>query len=414
MLLSVTISNFKSVKEPQTVSFEAVKDKNLSPDQVVPIDDHLRLLKVATVIGPNGVGKSVVVRALEVIKSLIFAHDSTVNPLAGFAGSAFAFDPETQKQPSTIVIQVVLGRDAATSHPNIYTYTISADMEKIYYESVYIQVGKSSRRMYERILEEEQEDATLVYRFRWGKKYLGQKKKLGKRVPANRTFLTAAVDAGSESLKPLFNWFQNNLSIMPMGLSSLSEKKISEVLQAHPDWLPQLIDFLWCMDIIDVKDIRISEKDGRLIYIHGNNNGHYASYFSSESLGVRRLTLMGIMMMEAFVSEKCLVADDFTILLHPHLVKHVLETFASSNKFNKSQLLAVGVDTTLLDGELIRHDGIWFTTKNVRGETIYYSLADYKKLSRKDLLIQYNHGSFGAVPIISDVIFRLQKEGLTL
>ena len=58
MLLNMTIANFKSVKSPQTISFEAIKDNRLSESKVVKINDKLKAIKTSAIIGPNGAGKS--------------------------------------------------------------------------------------------------------------------------------------------------------------------------------------------------------------------------------------------------------------------------------------------------------------------------------------------------------------------
>ena len=63
MLLNMTIANFKSVKSPQTISFEAIKDNRLSESKVVKINEKLKAIKTSAIIGPNGAGKSSFVRA---------------------------------------------------------------------------------------------------------------------------------------------------------------------------------------------------------------------------------------------------------------------------------------------------------------------------------------------------------------
>ena len=71
MLLDVTLTNYRSVKETQTVSFEAVTDKSLDEQQLIPVDERLDLIKIAAVLGPNGSGKSAVLRAVEGIRSFV-------------------------------------------------------------------------------------------------------------------------------------------------------------------------------------------------------------------------------------------------------------------------------------------------------------------------------------------------------
>ena len=417
MLLDVKLTNYRSVKETQTVSFEAVTDKSLDEQQLIPVDERLDLIKIAAVLGPNGSGKSAVLRAVEGIRSFVLAGENEANPLSIMTGSSFAFDKEWSSKPSKISIRSIIGRDEETGLAKIFCYTLEADREKIHKETLFLQIGRSTRRMFERILvapdkkRGSQEKQPPVYTFSWGKQYYGEKKKLGKKVPPNRAFLQTAALADSESTIPMYNWFKDFLSVIPLGLSSVSEQLIINVLKQRPAWRKKIIDFLWCMDLMDVRDLRIADRGTeRLIYIHGSGDNRFASYFSSESLGVRRLTLIAITFMEAFIGNKTVISDDFSLFIHPSVTRHLLKTFIRGTSHSKSQIFISGVDATLLDDNLIRRDGLWFTTKGRSGGTIYYSLSDYKYRQKHDASDMYINGAFGALPILSDFIFDPGKE----
>ena len=75
MLLNMTIANFKSVKSPQTISFEALKDNRQNPAKVIEINEKLKAIKTSAIIGPNGAGKSSFVRALEVLNRVVTAPE---------------------------------------------------------------------------------------------------------------------------------------------------------------------------------------------------------------------------------------------------------------------------------------------------------------------------------------------------
>ena len=107
MLLNMTIANFKSVKSPQTISFEALKDNRLSPSKVVEINDKLKAIKTSAIIGPNGAGKSSFVRALEVLNRVVTASEDNENPLASaLTGTVFAYGIE-KTTPATISISTM-------------------------------------------------------------------------------------------------------------------------------------------------------------------------------------------------------------------------------------------------------------------------------------------------------------------
>ncbi len=64
MLLSMTLANFKSVKNPQTISFVALNDKRLDLTKTVQGTEKFNILKTSAIIGPNGAGKSTTIRTM--------------------------------------------------------------------------------------------------------------------------------------------------------------------------------------------------------------------------------------------------------------------------------------------------------------------------------------------------------------
>lgn len=402
MLLDMTIANFRSVKSPQTISFEAVRDNRLPESKVVKVNDKLKLIKTAAIIGPNGAGKSTFVRALEALRAIVIADPEMENPLQLLTGTSFAYS-ETKGGPATMVIQVLLDQGDAGNDAVIGRYTLVADRDKVVEESLYHIVGRSKKLMFERKLVEGSEEE-LSYHYRWGKLYRGEKKRLVNKISPKHTFLAASARKGGETSSPMYQWFDESLMVLPIGLSSISEKYLVDQLTKHPDWAKQLINFLWSLDITDIRDVRI--QNDKIIFIHTNVTQHYASYFATESLSLRRLSLMGIAFFESFISPRTLVLDDFGLLLHPDVLRHVVEIFETCNTGYGSQMLAVDCNPSLLRDGLMRRDGIWFAQKDSESATTYYSLADYKFSRTKERTTQlYLSGAYGALPITSEFCF---------
>jgi AAA15 family ATPase/GTPase len=406
MLLDMTIANYKSVRSAQTISFEAVRDNRFPESKVVSVNDKLKLIKTAAIIGPNGAGKSSFVRALEALKGIVTAPEDAVNPLQILSGTSFAYSDE-KGQPATIIIRVVLEKGDATQDSTIGIYTLVADREKIFEESMFTMVGRSKRLMFERKLNEASlllDDADLSYKYRFGKNYRGEKKRLVSKVDEKHSFLNASMAKGSETTQPLYTWIDECLHMLPMGVSNLSEKYLINQLTEHPSWVKQLTNFLWSVDITDIRDIKI--KDDRLIFVHTNVTQHYASYFSLESLSLRRLCLVGVAFFESFIKPRTLIIDDFGMLLHPYVLSHIVEIFEASNTGYGSQMLAVDCNPSLLQPGLMRRDGVYFAEKNSESATVYYSLADFKYSKNRDKTqAQYMNGAFGSLPILSEFCF---------
>jgi len=188
---------------------------------------------------------------------------------------------------------------------------------------------------------------------------------------------------------------------------------VIDILKSNPDIFSYVSTFLHSMDFVDIQDVRISEKEhrpDRLVYIHGVNHSQYASYFSQEPLGTRRLTMIAVVFWQAMHQTKCLLADDFGILLHDKVIEELYRKFTVETCGNESQLLTTGVGLTPLRSGLLRHDEIWFTSRLADGSTVYYCLADYIIRKHDNVGEMYLHGSFGAIPILADCMQNQSEE----
>lgn len=412
MLLDVTLTNYRPIKEEQCISLEAVTDKSLDENQKIAVDRNFDTLKIAAILGANSTGKSSVLRAVDSIRTLVTAPADEPDPLSVFIGSSFAFDKEYSSSPSTITIRSVFDIDEETGMANIYAYTVTADKNIIHRETLYLEVGRSKRRMFDRIVKPETIGTEAVeYTFFWGKKYEGKKKKLGKRIAPNRTLLQAAALEGSASAVPMFRWFMDSLTVVPSGMSTEGEQIILNAIRRDSSLARKIVDFLWCMDLMDIRDLRITNREGgRLVFIHGARDSRFASLYTSESLAIRRLSLIAMAFLESAKAHKTLLIDDFGLYLHPEIITHLIKVFIKITQTTNGQLCITGVSPTLMDDKLIRRDGIWFSSRGCNDGAVFYSLSDYKYREKHDVQMMYRHGAFGALPILSDLSFDLDFE----
>lgn len=413
VLIDITVANFRSIKEPQTISFAALKDKRLDQSKVEIVSDKLKVLRTVAVVGPNGVGKSTIVRALEAIKGIVTADLSEENPLKRIlTGSIFAYN-EIKNQPAEFTVRMLLREATQGEREVIATYTIKADTDHVWEESLYYNFGSSKKLMFERIassgLEEE-----VSYKVRWGKLYRGDKKRSEKAVDSKHSFLKHAASKGGETCSEVYGWFENTLDILPMGVGSSSEKYVAAMLNQHPAWKDQLINFFWSMDITDIRDIRVGcNKDGKFVqsndgdmvfFIHSNTKAAMFSPYAKESLSMKRLSLLALAFFEAFTKGKVLVVDDYGMFLHPEVIIYLTSVFTGGCK-RASQLFVFDCNPTLLEDGLLRRDGIYFAEKDSVGSTIYYPLSDFKFGASAKTRAMYESGAFGALPITSEFRF---------
>lgn len=406
MLLNMTIANFKSVKDAQTISFEGLKDNRLDDSKVVRINDRIKAIKTSAIIGPNGAGKSSFVRALEVLNRIVTSADDAEGVLANsLRGTSFAYGVD-KMTPATISVDVLLdkGEEGSEEKPMIIaSYTLAASSERIHEESLYYTINGSKKLMFERLYNADKD----AYEYRFGKLYRGEKKRLAGKIGQDKSFLGQAARNGGLTCQELYSWFTDSLNILPMGVSQAAENYIASKLTEHPAWKEQLIEFFWAVDITDIRRVGVRE-DGKVsfthVYINNKKADGYSNLFSMESLSLRRLTLLAVAFFESFVSHKLLVIDDFGMLLHPDVLCHLVEIFENCNK--NSQMLVVDCNPSLLKEGLLRKDAVWFAQKNHESSTEYYSLADFRKARGKaSPRERYLQGAYGALPITSDFYF---------
>lgn len=408
MLLSMTISNFKSVKSPQQISLVALKDNNLDISKTMPGTDRFNVLKTTAIIGPNGAGKSSFVRALEVLKAIVFAPEEIENPLKGsLQKAAFAYG-DGKDRPSEISIDVLLdkGVEGDEEHPSVIArYTIGVTKDRFCEESLYYVIGGSKKLMFERTYDNGE------YKYRFGKLYRGEKKRQASKLSETRSFLQGAALKGGATASELYSWLKDNLNILPLGYGKSAEQIIIDALKAHPGWGEQLVNFLWAVDITDISRIRVvtSPTGEEAIgishsYVNQGSSEAYSQVFMKESLSLRRLIVIAVSFFDAFISGRTIVIDDFGQLLHPYVLCHLVDIFNSCDK--DSQLVVVDCNPSLLQEGLLRKDSIWFAQKGPESATEYFSLADFRgakgKLSNYD---KYLQGMFGAVPLESEFCF---------
>ncbi len=408
MLLSMTISNFKSVKKSQTISMVALKDNFLDSSKTIRATEKFSALKTTAIIGSNGAGKSSFVRALETLKAIVFSPEEVENPLKGaLQKAAFAYG-DGKDRPSVIKIDVLLDRGVPGDEEKpciVAEYEMGVTQKQFYSESLYFYINGSKKLMFDRVWDGEE------YRYRFGKLYRGEKKRQAAKLSPTKSFLQGATLKGSPTTSMLYSWLDKSLNLLPLGFGKQAEVIMIDALKAHPSWAKQIVNFLWSIDVTDISRVRIikNEKGEEAIgvshsFINQGKSEAYSQVFMKESLSLRRLMVIAVSFFEAFTEPKTLVIDDFGQLLHPYVVKHIIEIFDANSK--ESQLVVVDCNPSLLQDNLCRKDAVWFAQKGEDSSTEYYSLADFKGgKGRLPIYERYLQGMYGALPIESEFFF---------
>lgn len=437
MIINFSVQNFGSIKEKQTLSFEANKSTHLEDYYIIEPIKGLRLNKLALIYGANASGKTTVLKALDFLRNI--STDPFDKKTQTFDFEPFLFDENTPNQNTIFELEFVQNKIR-------YFYEVELNKRCIVKEKL-LNYNPNKAVVFERTTNEEKELTSIKF----GSK-ISKRKTLEENLEIftlwNNTviggYLKTNVDSeelfdvydcianispvaeNNHNLKPLassvieksleikniiykllkkadFN-FQN--LILDKQITKSSEDKVSAFKQSRTDEEKILVDELSKKGKLD--DVYIN-----LEFEHFVNGKTYKLPIEKESLGTQIYlgfaTLLGIILVE----ERILLIDELESSLHPDLFNHFLLTYLVNGK-KESQLIATTHNREILNNkDLFRDDAIWFTDKNEESATQLYSLADFGSDVVRDttnVLNAYKSGKLGGVPNLGDYYIDLEDE----
>ena len=434
MIINFSVQNFGSIKDKQTLSFEADKSTHLENHYIISATGGLRLLKLALIYGANASGKTTILKAMEFLRDLVLEPADKKTDSLDF--SPFLFDADTPKQNTIISIdfiqneiryfyEVELNKNAILReelnfyHPNkTNVFKRTTDINKQFTE---ITFGSKIKK--DEIIEKNLEANTL-----WNNTVLGG-------------FLKTNVDI--KELKETVDWFKNYLRPLIFTKTELDlfvTKKIEKgevskldvinilkkadfhisdiVIQEEEKEIPDgLIDFLK-KQLKDFPDkVKKLEDKGKITSVnikfeHTVNKVAYSLPIEMESQGTRKFYGFAGLLSLLIKHSVAFPIDELEASLHPDLYIHFLLSFLVNSK--KSQLMATTHNREILSNkDIFRNDAIWFTDKSENSATELYSLSDFDTSVVRDtsnVFNAYKTGKLGGTPNLGDYYINIDDE----
>ena len=411
MIINFSIQNFGSIKDKQTLSFEADASQHLEDTYVVHTAGK-RLLKLALIYGANASGKTTVLKALDFLRDLVVNPKEKKTDILDF--SPHLFDAQTPQQPTELSIEFV--------HEEVcYQYEIAFTHQAIISEALYIDTFERVL-IYSRTTDIEEQLTKISF----GDKITIDKnaqKVLELNTLWNNTVLGGFLktNINLEEFRRVADWFGNYLKsiIAPQTqldsyvTSKIDDKKITkdEILE-----ILKKADFNISDMIVRKKEEFVQKylprffkvQEGRIIFQHKIDNVFYSLPMEKESEGTKRFYGFAGLLTLLIKTPTIFPIDELESSLHPDLYTHFLLSFLQNAQH--SQLIATTHNRELLgDTDIFRNDVIWFTNKGEDCATQLYSLADFDTSAIKNILNAYKIGKFSAVPRLFDTFIDLEQ-----
>ncbi len=429
MLIEFSVTNWRSIKERQTLTFLKTAGKELEANSFAmpaqkPLKNPKHLLKSLAVYGPNASGKSNLLKAIQAMEKMVL---TSANNQRGDVISVepFLLDSLSKTEPTTFEIVFIV------DHVR-YQYGFSATSSRILEEWLFAFPKNVAQTWFTRTWV--QSDDSYDWESPALKESDSNKNTIQTMTSENVLFLSLAVQKNFKQLFPVFDWFNETLvfgvrdgigkhlagkaciedgdevknqvlrylKASDLGIYDLKINK--EDFAKHLAVLPnELKDAI----LKDIKNKNLKEEDlvsYDIQTIHQTEEGAFIAFdLDQESTGTKKMLSLVVPWIKAFEKGLVLVVDEFSDNLHPKLVRFLTELFHNPETNPKNaQLLFSTHDTSILDKELFRRDQIYFCEKNRAQATELVCLVEYKVIKDRDNFeVNYLLGRYGALPRLS-------------
>ena len=430
MIVNFSVQNFGSIKDKQTLSFEADKSTHLEDAYIVNFGGQ-RILKLALIYGANASGKTTILKALDFLRDIVLeperkkTNELTFNP--------FLFDPKTPKQNSIISVEFF--------HNDIkYFYEVEFFKKAIVTEELYFhnpnkanvfkrktnllnqftEISFGSKISKDKVFEKTLEANTL-----WNNTVLGgylktniDLKELQEVVDWFKNYLSPLVYTRTELERVVTSRIDNNeisksdvVTILKKADFNISDIIIKEEEKHIPD---DFIEFLKKQVKASSDKIKELEEKGKLTSVniefeHTVNKTKYTLPLEFESQGTRRYYGFAGLLALLIKNSTVFPIDELEASLHPDLYLHFILSFLLNSK--SSQIIATTHNREILDNkDIFRNDAIWFTDKQESCSTELYSLTDFDSSivrNTTNILNAYKSGKLSGTPNLGDTFIDL-------
>ncbi len=407
MLIQFSVTNFQCLKEKTTLDMRSV---TLSEHKKSLIND--RLLPLASIYGPNGGGKTTMLKAFSTLQALIIKHFNVVGgmkfindaPVIGLSIQPFKFDEDSINSPTEFEVYIEV--------ENLeYKYYISILDKKIIEESLHYK--KPNSKMIKSIFEREKDNVVLG-------KELAQNVKVASNISSGMPVLAwLGLVYDIEHIKRVINWFRQTYCVdynMPF-MEELLLNNIYQLEFANDERSAKIrskmTELLSSMDL-HIKSYRVeriplnnNQFSIKVSTVHRIDNQRYELDLQEESNGTKKIFGLLPLFVVAINEGRTVVIDELDAKIHPMLLKFILEMFSDSAINTKgAQLIFTSHDMTTMTKEVFRRDEIWFMAMNDKQYSMLYSLIEMRtedgELVRNDAVYnkQYIEGRYGADPYL--------------
>lgn len=398
MLISFTVSNYKSILEPVTLNMVADEDDTTYSNTLIKGTDGL-VNPISVIYGPNGSGKSTVLDALKYLKNLICKDfNRTV-------------DRKYEIPP------VPRNRNAESDIPT--KFRVVFEQKEIYILNLSIlndMIALTLELFTNGNIETVFEKSITNFKDEWIEPFVRNHYFDSSYGFFKNLIVYNAIEDDPElqyNYRLKFDSLQyvNNPNNHVQGVFFIEDEFQNKPIKLFTSLLNKFgtgITDVVFDDSFSTVVYGISKEDAKSRKVFIPEKVCYGDLkipISEESSGTKRLIKTAFIISKAIsLKNQVLLIDELDAGLHDMLSTEIVKQFIKNNSESNCQLIFTTHNTTLMASHMLRKDQIWFTQMTTKRSTELYSLADLDNAPRPtaDFAEAYLNGRYGAVPVIPD------------
>lgn len=431
-------------------SFGEQREFNMIPySRLNTLNEHkyklgsFEVLKMASIYGANGAGKSNLVKSLDYLQKLVIRESVPSN----YKTSAFKFNTGASAKPQLLAVEFIQEGQA-------YYYGLALEGGEVAVEELYASgLGKEEDQL---IFERKTTEGKTTLRFladfeQDAKSQVLKAVLLEEFIRPQETVFQLLANRDNPFLKPVkmsYRWFEDTLQIITpeskpralahridkeatfkryaedlmrsfnIGIESLTTEKhdiqtfFGEDNAHELERLVQQVEAtphkMLGLNTLKGEELVIVKEDGNIwvkrLKVGHSGQGRQVIDFDleEESDGTIRLLDFVPAFQSVISAPKVFMIDEIERSIHPLLIKELVGKF-SADTATQGQLVFTTHESNLLDQKIFRQDEIWFVEKDSHGSTDLYPLSDFKTHKTIDIRKGYLNGRYGSIPFLGDL-----------
>ncbi len=396
MLCQFSFKNFYSYRDETVFDFQAATLPEFR-DSLIQCENATPVLPVGVVYGPNGGGKSNLLKALTCLITTVVRPIRQLETtrtdfiVQQFVDSApFLFDETSHNEPTEFLIYF-------RTKQNEFRYFLSLLNDEVVSESLDRKKigGKRSAHIFDR-------EGSVIN--------LGasiNKSSVNTSVNVKMPFFSfLAINYNFEEIVEAQAWFESCILLSYVNSRVEQSVLVTKDMEDHRS----TVQFLNDMGV-DIADYRY-DKDEKMLYLLRNIGGNvYELPGNKESAGTQKLLAALPVIQIALKEGRLIVIDELDAKLHPKLLRYIISLFKNPDINRKgAQMLFSSHDMSTMKNTVFRRDEIWFAALDDNHSSILYSLHDIRQEDNERVKNtaaydkQYLEGRYGADPYLQSML----------